>query len=112
MTETVEVKLTLPRSILAAAGVPEREIDALLRETLAVALYRQGRISLGKAAELAGAQTKLEMLATLQRYGIPLNYTAEDAEADWETLRKLWQNTTPNIHSYGIIRADEPVCIE
>jgi len=37
------------------------------------------RISLGKAAELAGVPTKIEMMAALAKHGVWLNYTAEDA---------------------------------
>ncbi|WP_394357502.1 UPF0175 family protein [Methanocalculus chunghsingensis] len=33
------------------------DLDQFLRRTLAVALYREGRLSLGKAAELAGVRT-------------------------------------------------------
>src|SRR5947208_2114106 len=63
--DTVEVTVELPRSILAVAGVREPELDALLRESLAVDLYRRGQISLGKAAEVAGVATRWEMIAVL-----------------------------------------------
>ncbi|PIY49844.1 MAG: hypothetical protein COZ06_12520 [Armatimonadetes bacterium CG_4_10_14_3_um_filter_66_18] len=74
---------------MPAAGVEERELPALIREYFAVELYRLGRVSLGKAAELAGVTTKTEMMAALARHGVWLNYTAEDAAEDLETLRTL-----------------------
>lgn len=89
MQETIEVKLLLPRSVLLAAGVREHELPRVIRETLAVELYRQGRISLGKAAELAGVDTKHQMQALLAQHGAHLDYTSDDAEADMKTLERL-----------------------
>lgn len=87
--DTVEVKVTFPRSLLAATRVRESDLDALVREYVAVELYRQGRASLGKAAELAGVPTKLEMMAVLGRHDAWLDYTADDAGQDWQTLREV-----------------------
>jgi predicted HTH domain antitoxin len=39
-----------------------------------------GRISLGKAKELAGAKNKREMRLILDRKGTPVKYSADDAE--------------------------------
>jgi len=63
------------------------DLDQFLRRTLAVALYREGRLSLGKAAELAGVRNKWEMILLLDEKGVPPDYDAEDAEADLRTLR-------------------------
>ncbi len=89
--DTVQVTVSLPRSLLAAAGVREQELDRLLRELVAVEMYRQGRLSLGKAAEVAGAGTKLEMLQILAKYGVWIDYTAEDAISDISTLQGALQ---------------------
>jgi len=53
-----------------------------------VELYREGKLSLGKAAELAGAKSKWEMLLLSVR-GVPLDYTADDAEKDLQTLEEV-----------------------
>jgi predicted HTH domain antitoxin len=87
--DTVEVVVTFPRSLLAAARVRESELDRLIREYVAVELYRQRKVSLGKATELAGIATKLDMMAALARHDVWLDYTAEDAAQDWETLREV-----------------------
>ncbi len=84
--ETVTITLSFPRSVLVAAGVREQELDRFVREAIAVELYRQGRLSLGKAAELAGFATKQEMLMALARHDVWLDYTAEDAADDLETI--------------------------
>ena len=87
--DTIAVTVTFPRTLLAAAQVRESELDALIREYVAVELYRQKKVSLGKAAELAGVPTKCEMMAVLARHDAWLNYAAEDAMHDWETLREV-----------------------
>jgi predicted HTH domain antitoxin len=45
--------LNIPESVLQGLGIPEGEIAERLRTEFAVALYAQGALSLGKAAELA-----------------------------------------------------------
>ena len=72
----------------------EEEGNRIAREkyrkrSLAVELYREGRLSLGKAAELAGAKSKWEMLMLLSERGVPLDYTADDAKKDLQTLKSV-----------------------
>ena len=43
----------IPDSVLQGLRIPEGEIAQRLRTELAIALYAQGALSLGKAAELA-----------------------------------------------------------
>jgi predicted HTH domain antitoxin len=45
--------LNIPDSVLQGLRIPEAEIAQRLRAELAIALYAQGALSLGKAAELA-----------------------------------------------------------
>ena len=72
----------------------EEEGNRIAREkykmrSLAVDLYREGKLSLGKAAELAGTRSKWEMLMLLSERGVPLDYTANDAEKDLQTLESV-----------------------
>jgi predicted HTH domain antitoxin len=86
--EMVTVTLDLPKSVCAAMGVRESELTPLLREVVAVELYRTGRLSLGKAAEVAGV-TRFDMLRLLAKYDVWLLYDAHDAASDWDTLQKV-----------------------
>ncbi|GAB6135845.1 UPF0175 family protein [Thermococcus prieurii] len=63
---------------------PERELLLLA----AIELYREGRLSLGKAAEFAGLSLR-EFLYELRKRDVPINYTMEEAEADIETVDGL-----------------------
>ena len=56
--EIVEAKVSLPNSFLAATKVRENELDLFIRRSLAVERYRERKLSLGKAAEVAGLRNK------------------------------------------------------
>ncbi|OFV67262.1 MAG: protein belonging to Uncharacterized protein family UPF0175 [Candidatus Syntrophoarchaeum caldarius] len=86
---TIEAKVNLPDSFLAAAKIREAEVDIFIRRALAVELYREGKLSLGKAAEVAGVRNKWEMLMLLNEKGVTINYTAKDAENDLKTLKEV-----------------------
>jgi predicted HTH domain antitoxin len=83
----MEAVITLPETILSSIKIRKSDLNQFLRRTLAVALYREGRLSLGKAAELAGVRNKWEMILLLDEKGVPLDYDAADAEVDLSTLR-------------------------
>ena len=56
---------------------PERELVLLA----AIELYREGKLSLGKATEFAGLSVR-EFLYELRKRDIPINYTLEEARED------------------------------
>lgn len=86
--DTLDVTVTLPKSILGTAGVREADLDRVLRESLAVEWYRLRRVSLGRAAEIAGVD-RWEMLALLAKHDVSLNYTAAAAEQDWQAIEEV-----------------------
>ena len=84
-----QLTIEIPESVFRALKIPEDQWPAFFRTTMAVALYREGRISLGKAKELAGLENKWEMIQLLSQRGVDFNYTARDAEEDLETLNRI-----------------------
>ena len=56
-----------------------------------VRLYAGGKVSMWKAAQLAGISF-YEMTTEIKRHGVPLQYGVEDFEADIKTLKKLKSN--------------------
>lgn len=87
--EIIETKVNLPSSFLTATKVKETELGVFIRRSLAVELYREGKLSLGKAAEVAGVRNKWEMLMLLNEKGVAIDYTAKDAEDDLKTLKEV-----------------------
>jgi len=75
--------VTIPYSedLLVALGQTPEEIDEYLRFWLAVKLFEIGRLSLGKAAELAGME-KLHFMLELGHHGVPVLCLDEDQIED------------------------------
>jgi predicted HTH domain antitoxin len=87
--EMVLAEVDMPGSILALIKVDRDQLGPFIKRSLAVELYREGKLSLGKAAELAGAKSKWEMLMLLGERGVPIDYTSEDAKDDLQTLKEV-----------------------
>lgn len=76
--------LEIPQEILDSARMTADQ----LRVELAVHLYEQGRLSIGKAHELAGLSL-WEFRQLLGFRQISPHFDSEDLEQDLETLRQL-----------------------
>jgi len=73
--------LNIPDSVVEGLRLPEGEIAQRLRLELAIALYSQEVLSLGKAAELA-EMNRLSFGELIGRRGIPRHYSDEDLTQD------------------------------
>ena len=62
--------------------------EADLRRELAIVLYQREKLSLGRAAQLAGMK-KFEFNALLADRGIPMHYGVEELKQDLVTARSL-----------------------
>jgi len=76
--------LTIPDDVLAAAHITELE----LKRELALTLFQQERLTLGRASSLAGmSQQEFQRLLADRR--IPIHYGVEEFKQDLETLRQM-----------------------
>ena len=87
---TIAFNLEVPSSLLLSLKIPKQQWDKYLRQTLAVELYREEKLSLGKAKGLAGLSTKWEMIQLLNERRVDLNYSTDDWQSDLETLNELF----------------------
>ena len=84
----------MPEDAIATLEIPQGVLDAAqmnthdLRRELALALYAQNRLSLGKARELAGLSL-WEFRQWLGLRHIEAHYDADDLQDDIETLSEL-----------------------
>ena len=83
-----KVTISIPQDLARILGVRVNELPRIVKLYLATELYREGKVSLGKAAEIAEL-SKWEMMEILASKGIPLQYDEEDLKEDVETLEKL-----------------------
>ena len=78
------ISIEIPREVVHAVRMTPRE----LKRELAIHLYEQGKLSFGKAREMAG-MTVWEFQQLLGTRRIPVQYDIEDYEEDISTLKEL-----------------------
>ena len=83
-----ELYVTFPKSLEITLNKSESETVSTIKEIVALHLYKNGTISLGKAGEIMGL-SKQEMLHRLSIRRIPINYDVDDLESDLETLDRV-----------------------
>ena len=88
VTPMNELHVTFPKSLEITLNKSESETVSTIKEIVALHLYKNGTISLGKAGEIMGL-SKQEMLHLLSIRGIPINYTTDDLRSDLETLDRV-----------------------
>jgi predicted HTH domain antitoxin len=82
MSATISIEI--PREVLHVTRMTPEE----LRRELAIYLFQQGKLSFGKAKEMAG-MTAWAFQQLLGSRSIPVHYGIEDYEQDLITLREL-----------------------
>ena len=76
-----QVTLTLPEDAARALHVPPDKVGDELKIAAAMKLYEMGRLSSGKAAELAGIPRTV-FLSRLADYGVTFSYSREELRRD------------------------------
>ena len=84
---TTDVMIGIPREILHTTRMSSAE----LRRELAISLFQQGKISFGKARELAG-MTVWAFQQLLGSRAIPVHYDVDDYLEDRAALEALGQS--------------------
>ena len=83
----MSLTLEIPDAVSAALRLPPPELKTRLQLELAVSLYAQQILSLGKAAELARL-SRWELNDLLARRGIPMHYGEAELTEDLSYARR------------------------
>ena len=89
-TKLRTIDIELPQDIIFARRGHKKigDIKKKLKTSLAIILFQEGSISLGKAAELAEI-SRVKFMNLLKEYDLPAyEYTEEDFEKDRETIAR------------------------
>jgi predicted HTH domain antitoxin len=86
MMETVRVEI--PAELVRAAGWSAENLSAEAAAVLALELYRQDKVSLGRAAELCEMSIE-QFMEFAAQHNVPLHYGTGDLEEDRRTLERL-----------------------
>jgi predicted HTH domain antitoxin len=90
---TKTLKIPYPDDLPEALGKSPEEFERELIFLMAGKLYETGRISSGRAADLAGID-RSEFLSMLGRYRIPVtNYSLEELERELQESRARAEKT-------------------
>lgn len=85
--ETVDVKL--PSELLKVANLEEGTVSQQAARLLALELYREDKVSLGRAAELCQTPVAAFMDFAAKHGVPPLRYSFEDLEDERQTADRL-----------------------
>lgn len=92
--DTLKVELDLPRNLIGALDVSLVELAPRLRELIAIELFREGRISSGKGAELVGI-SKLAFIRLLAQHDVAyFTHSPNELASEVDTVEKLLSGDT------------------
>jgi predicted HTH domain antitoxin len=82
------VTVEIPQEALALSGLDDQSDSERARLLVALELFREERVSLGRAAELAGLSIEEFMEFSAHRQ-VPIHYTDDDLAEDRTTAARL-----------------------
>jgi predicted HTH domain antitoxin len=83
-----KVNVEIPAELVLAAGLDSNNLSAEAARLLALELYREDKVSLGRAAELCQMSVE-QFMEFAARHNVPLHYSADELEEDRRTLERL-----------------------
>jgi predicted HTH domain antitoxin len=83
------VRIELPSDLLRAANLEESNLSGEAARLLALELYREDKVSLGRAAELCQTPVASFMDFAAKRGVPPLRYSPEELEEERRTADRL-----------------------
>jgi len=83
-TSSVEI----PTDLVLAAGLDTSDLSAETTRLLALELYREEKVSLGRASELCRIPVE-QFMEFAAQHNVPLHYGVDELEEDRRTLDRL-----------------------
>ena len=77
-------KVKIPKEFPLICKIDD-DIPSYIQKLIALELFREEKVSLGKASQIAGLSV-WEMMALLKEKKIPLNYSVKDFEKDMNLI--------------------------
>jgi predicted HTH domain antitoxin len=82
------VSVEIPTELVLAAGLDTGNLSAETARLLALGLYREDKVSLGRASELCQMPVE-QFMEFAAQHDVPLHYGSDELEEDRWTLERL-----------------------
>jgi len=82
------VSVEIPTELVVAAGLDTRNLSAETARLLALGLFREDKVSLGRAAELCQMPVE-QFMEFVAQHNVSLHYGPDQIEEDRRTLERL-----------------------
>lgn len=82
------VSVEIPTELVLAAGLDTGNLSADTARLLALGLYREDKVSLGRASELCQMPVE-QFMEFAAQHNVPLHYGVDELEEDRRTLERL-----------------------
>ncbi len=83
-----KVSVEIPAELVVAAGLDTSNLSAETARLLALELYREDKVSLGRAAELCRMAVE-QFMEFAAQHSVLLHYGVDELEEDRRTLERL-----------------------
>ena len=83
-----KLSVEIPTELVLAAGLDTSNLSAEMVRLLALELYREDRVSLGRASELCQMPVE-QFIEFAAQHDVPLHYGVDELEEDRRTLERL-----------------------
>jgi predicted HTH domain antitoxin len=82
------VRVEIPKELVVAAGLDPDNLSAEAARLLALELYREDKVSLGRASELCQMPVE-QFMEFAAQHNVSLHYGSDELEEDRRTLERL-----------------------
>jgi predicted HTH domain antitoxin len=83
-----KINVEIPTELVLAAGLDTNNLSAETTQLLALELYHEDKVSLGRASELCQMPVE-QFIEFAARHNVPLHYGIDELEEDRRTLQRL-----------------------
>jgi len=84
----MKITINLPDEVIKVLNIPKDKLSTELKIQIAIYFYEKGKLSFGKARELADLSV-WEFIEKLKENQVPIKYDVEDFKEDLETIKEL-----------------------
>lgn len=87
--DSMNLQVQIPDDIAQAIKCEQPDLSRAALEALALEGYRREQLSESQVRRMLGFRTRMHVHAFLKAHDVPLNYSAEELEKDFDSLKRF-----------------------